>query len=200
MPYTSSYTKTYTIVWLSQDDMTTGKAPEFALLSDRSNKLGNTIAGYLLWFDLDIFHSKEYWDKVQAIFTILEDWEEAKIKVNMSSAVRTIMNKLASQKTFGKISIQLLNTSWSDWKRYPGTIVYNDKTKIDTKFLDKDDKSIWEFKNPMNWLIQKIYSTTEEFQKNWYKAKQFDVILANKIREIIESSPKHELDEEDTPF
>lgn len=188
MPYTSnSYSKTYTIIGLSQDDLNAEKVPQFALISDRQTWLWNSIAWKLVDFELAVFQSKEYWDKLQAIFTIEEEWEEVKIKCNMSWAVRTIMNKLASQDGIGNISIQLLNTKSDDWKRRPWTVVTNNLQKIDKKYLENNDKSILLFDNPKTWMQEKIWNSTKDFANKWYKSKYFDVLLANKIKSSIKS-------------
>lgn len=202
MPYNSNSNSTfYTIIWLSKESLESWNQPEFALISERSNWLGNSLKWVLIDFWFEVYNSDKYWSKLQAVFDIIEDGKNTKLKVNMSSAIRSIINKLATQDKIGTIIIELLNTTSKDWTRRPWTIVYNNWNKIVDRMLQNDDESIEHYTDKKTWKNEKIYHSIPDRNEKWYDSQYFDIIIGKRLKEIVAKNKFIDnTKEEDLPF
>ncbi len=198
--YSSKNEKTYIITWLSKESLDTWAPLQFVLTSDKETLLWDTIQWVLTDFYFDIF-DWDHWPKLQAIFSIIEDWENVKLKANMSYLIRNIINKLSTQDKLGVITIKLINTTNQSWERRWGTIIENDWKKVQSRLLENDDKSIEFYTDKKTWKKEKLYHSIPDRNEKWYDSQYFDIIIGKRLKEIVSKNKfVDNTKEEDLPF
>lgn len=102
---TTKQGKIVTITGLKAETMETQDSegqyptPQFALISDISNPMGNFVCGYFNGCKKNVYKSDKYGDSLQAEISLIDakTGEPAILRANITGVMRKILNKLASQ-------------------------------------------------------------------------------------------------------
>lgn len=183
--------KIVTITGLKAETMETQDAegqyptPQFALISDISNPMGNFVCGYFNGCKKNIYKSDKYGDSLQAEISLIDakTGESAILRANITGVMRKILNKLASQDKLGFIKIELFNVPQfaKEWevqdktKRSAACAVYNNWEKIKETALDFEKElalwSIIQTKNKKGKLETDYHDVTDIDNDKWHDIK-----------------------------